>query len=53
LVYAEWTSEAAHKDALQSGALGGKRGIFEGMLGVEGIGYDRFHLYRRLVCPSG
>ncbi|WP_394846078.1 antibiotic biosynthesis monooxygenase [Pendulispora brunnea] len=52
LVYAEWTSEASHRDALQSGALGGKRGIFEGMPGIEGIGFDRYHLYRRVVRPE-
>jgi len=51
LVYAEWTSEAAHRDAMQSGVLGGKRGIFEGMPGIEGIGFDRFHLYRRIERP--
>ncbi|WP_394835535.1 antibiotic biosynthesis monooxygenase [Pendulispora rubella] len=51
LVYAEWTSEAAHRDALQSGVLGGRGGIFEGMSGIEGIGFDRYHLYRRVERP--
>ncbi|WP_394822792.1 hypothetical protein [Pendulispora albinea] len=52
LNYAEWTSERAHQEALDGGALGSKRGIFDGMAGIQGIGVDRYTLYRRLVRPA-
>ena len=51
LLYAEWTSEAAHRDAVESGVLGGKRGLFDGVPHIEGFGFDRYTLYRRLARP--
>ncbi|WP_049574834.1 hypothetical protein [Streptomyces sp. SBT349] len=46
--WAEWTSEEAHREAVGAPALGGARGIFDGMEGIEGLRMNRFQRYRAL-----
>jgi hypothetical protein len=48
LNYAQWTSEEAHREAVGSPALGGSKGIFDGISGIEGGSMNRYQLYRRL-----
>jgi hypothetical protein len=33
--------------------FGGRRGIFDGMPGIEGLAMNRYQLYRKLSRPAG
>lgn len=46
VLYAEWTSEEAHREAVAGPAYGGQRGIFDGVPGIEGLAMHRYQLYR-------
>ena len=50
LNYAEWTSEEAHRGAVEAPATGHRRGIFDGMAGIEGLGMNRYQRYRELTA---
>jgi heme-degrading monooxygenase HmoA len=45
-LYAEWTSEEAHREAIAGIAFGGQRGIFDGTPGIRGLSMHRYQLYR-------
>jgi hypothetical protein len=51
-LYAEWTSEQAHREAIASSAFGGQRGIFDGKSGIRGLSMNRYQLYRSATPPS-
>lgn len=46
ILYAEWTSEEAHREAIAGIAFGGQRGIFDGTPGIRGLSMHRYQLYR-------
>ncbi|MEV4809535.1 antibiotic biosynthesis monooxygenase family protein [Micromonospora avicenniae] len=45
-LYAEWTSEEAHQEAIAGSRFGGRRGIFDGVPGVRGLSMHRYQRYR-------
>jgi quinol monooxygenase YgiN len=45
-LYAEWTSEEAHREAVAGAAFGGQGGIFDGIPGIRGLDMHRYQLYR-------
>jgi hypothetical protein len=46
ILYAEWTSEEAHREAIAGSAYGGDSGIFDGTPGIRGLSMHRYQLYR-------
>ena len=46
ILYAEWTSEEAHREAVAGAAFGGERGIFDGRKGIQGLTMNRYQPYR-------
>lgn len=53
ILYAEWTSEEAHREAVAGPAYGGERGIFDGNPGIRGLAMNRYQLYRRADSTTG
>jgi quinol monooxygenase YgiN len=45
-LYAEWTSEEAHQEAILRPKFGGPKGIFDAVSGITGLGMNRYQLYR-------
>ncbi|WP_165947374.1 hypothetical protein [Micromonospora sp. 15K316] len=45
-LYAEWTSEEAHREAIAGSEFGGRRGIFDGVPGIQGLSMHRYQRYR-------
>ncbi|MFD0783506.1 hypothetical protein ACFQZ8_06210 [Micromonospora azadirachtae] len=45
-LYAEWTSEEAHQEAIAGSRFGGPRGIFDGVPGIRGLSMHRYQRYR-------
>ncbi|MEU6203480.1 hypothetical protein ABZ814_07820 [Micromonospora musae] len=48
-LYAEWTSEEAHREAIAGSRFGGERGIFDGVPGIRGLSMHRYQRYRTAV----
>lgn len=46
-LFAEWTSEEAHREALAQPKFGGPKGIFDTVDGINGLSMRRYQLYRR------
>ncbi|GAB2944326.1 hypothetical protein GCM10027280_36390 [Micromonospora polyrhachis] len=46
VLYAEWTSEEAHGEAITGSTFGGPQGIFHGTPGIQGLSMHRYQLYR-------
>ncbi len=46
VVYAEWMSEQAHREAIELPRYGGAGGIFDKTSGVQGLSVDRYQIYR-------
>ncbi|MGW0436545.1 hypothetical protein ACWDV4_28855 [Micromonospora sp. NPDC003197] len=46
VLYAEWTSEEAHREAITGSTFGGPQGIFHGTPGIQGLSMNRYQRYR-------
>jgi quinol monooxygenase YgiN len=53
ILYAEWISEEAHREAVAGAAYGGPRGIFGGTPGIQGLSMNRYQLYRSIHPATG
>ena len=52
VLYAEWTSEEAHREAIETATFGGGRGIFDGVPGIDGLSVNRYQLYRYAAAAT-